>query len=267
MIDPKVFNELMNRGVITNVGLKPENYKDIDDLQRHSLATGVGDDVVYEVVVDEIVNASEMLNKFLADVAAGGTVVLPMSFTLSAPITIEKDVTIDLNGYSLTAGVWDEDGDPNSYVFWVKSGTLTLNGEGTVIASDATYSMAVWANGGNVVINDGIYTNGGDSCDLIYASKKGTITINGGDFRAAGPASGKEPGTKNPYSAINVKDRDRGACTVLVKGGRYLGFDPANNLSEGEGTSFVVEGFESVADGKYFIVREANDIIVDDDAE
>lgn len=258
MIDAKVFNELMDRYVITNVGLKPEDYKDIDDLQDHGFATGVGDDTVYEAVVEELVNSAELLNKFLTDVAAGGTVVLPMSFTLTAPIAIEKDVTIDLNGYSLTAGVWDEDGDPNSYVFWVKNGTLTLGGEGAVIASDATYSMAVWANGGNVVINDGIYTNGGDSCDLIYASKKGTITINGGDFRAAGPASGTAPGTKNPYSAINVKDKDRGTCTVLVKGGKFLEFDPANNLSEGEGTSFLAEGFESVADGKYFVVREVS---------
>lgn len=258
MIDPKVFNELMNRGIITNVGLKSEDYKDMDDLQRHGLATGVGDDAVYEVVVDTILNTAEMLNKFLVDVAAGGNVVLPMSFTLTAPIAIEKDVTIDLNGYSLTAGTWDEDGDPNSYVFWVKNGTLTLNGDGAVIASDATYSMAVWANGGNVVINDGIYTNGGDSCDLIYASKKGAITINGGDFRAAGPASGNAPGTKNPYSAINIKDKDRGTCTVLVKGGKFLEFDPANNLSEGEGTSFLAEGFESVAEGNYFVVREVS---------
>jgi hypothetical protein len=254
----------MNRYVVTNVGLNPADYKDIDDLQLHGLATGVGDDDVYEAVVAEMVDVEDVLNKFLADLAAGGNAVLPMSFTLTAPIIIEKDVTIDLNGYSLTAGVWDEDGDPNSYVFWVKSGTLTLNGEGAVIASDATYSMAVWANGGNVVINDGIYTNGGDSCDLIYVSKKGTITINGGDFRAAGPASGKEPGTKNSYSAINIKDKDRATCTVAVKGGRFLGFDPANNLSEGEGTNFVAEGFESVADGKYFVVREVDDIVVDD---
>lgn len=42
MIDTKVFNELMNRGIITQVGLNPADYKDIADLQRYGLATSIG---------------------------------------------------------------------------------------------------------------------------------------------------------------------------------------------------------------------------------
>ena len=264
MIDPKVFNELMNRGVITNVGLNPENYKDIDDLQRFGLATTIGAVEEYNDAVSDLIDMENVISKFLADVAAGGNVVVPTNITFNTPIEITKDVTIDLNGYTLTNTPWDEDGEANAYVFWVKSGKLTLIGNGNVIAPNAIYSMAVWANGGDVEINGGTYENGGDSCDLIYASKNGNIIINDGTFIAAGPASGTAPGTRNPHSALNIKDSNRSTCSISVKGGKFYKFDPANNVSEGVNTSFVADGYESVQNGDYFIVREANDISVED---
>jgi hypothetical protein len=269
MIDTKVFNELMNKGIITQVGLNPADYKDIKDLQRYGLATSVGAAETYNEIVESLVNTEEVLAKFLADVAAGGNVVVPMDLKLTAPIVIEKDVTIDLNGCTLTNTPWEEDGEANTYMFWVKSGKLTLNGEGTVSVPDAVYSMAVWANGGNVEINGGTYINGGDSCDLIYVSKKGNIVINDGTFKAAGPASGTVPGTKNLYSALNIKDANKSTCSISVKGGKFYMFDPANNLSENPAMNFCAEGYESVADGDWFVVSKAEekDIIVEDTKE
>lgn len=268
MIDKKVFDELMNRGVITNVGLNSEDYKDINDLQRFGLATGIEADTVYETVVEEILNRTEALAKFLADVAAGGNVVLPMSFNLSAPIIIEKDVTIDLNGNCLYGGLFGEsggnvvDGDSDSYVFWVKKGTLTINGNGNIITTPCKYSIAVWANGGNVIINGGEYTNG-NGCDLIYLSGKSNVEINDGVFNAA--INDTTEGTKNKRSAINIKDKDRATCKVSVKGGKFLEFDPANNLSEGDNTNFLAEGYETILEGNYYVVREASGIVVDDE--
>ena len=256
MIDPKVFNELMNRGIVTQVGLNPEDYKDITDLQRYGIATSIGAVETYEDVVSDLVNIEEVIAKFLADVKAGGNVVVPMSLNLTAPIVVEKDVTIDLNGYTLTNTPWDEEGESNAYMFWVKSGKLTLNGEGTVSVPDAIYSMAVWANGGDVEINGGTYMNGGDSCDLIYASKKGNIVINNGIFKAAGPASGTAPGTKNPYSALNIKDANKTTCSISVKGGKFYMFDPVDNLSENPKMNFCSTGYTSVANGDYFEVLE-----------
>lgn len=267
MIDVNVFAELMNRGIITQIGLKPENYKDINDLQRYGIATSIGSVEEYNEVMNEMVNMEEVINNFLASVAAGGEVNVPCNLVLTAPIEITKNVTINLNGYTLTNTPWDEDGEANAYMFWVKNGKLTLNGEGTVVVPDAVYSMAVWANGGDVEINGGTYKNGGDSCDLIYASKKGNIVINGGEFVAAGPASGTVPGTKNPYSALNIKDANKSTCSFSVKGGKFFKFNPADNLSESPKMSFIADGFESVQDGDWFVVREAVDIVVDDNNE
>lgn len=260
MIDINVYNELIHRGIITHVGLNPENFNDINDLIRLGAATETSAIEQYEDVVNEISNSEEAVEAkktFLELVTAGGAITLDVDYMFDEPIVVTKDVTIDLNGHTLGANTWDEDGEANSYVFWVKSGKLTLTGAGKVVSSDAVYSMAIWANGGDVEINGGVYKNGGDSCDLIYASKKGNIVIIDGEFVAAGPASGKEPGTKNPYSALNVKDANRTTCTISVKGGKFYKFDPANNLSEGDNTNFVAEGFISVKEGNYYVVHEA----------
>lgn len=272
MIDSKIFDELMNRGIITQVGLNPENYKDIEDLKRHGLATSIASTEVYEDVVNDLINTEEILNKFMSDIAVGGTVVVPMDLQLASPIIIEKDVTIDLNGYTLIAPVFAEkngavvEGNSDSYVFWVKKGTLTISGEGNVISKDAEYSIAVWANGGNVVINGGKFENSGDGCDLIYLSSKANVEINAGEFIAT-ERTGAAAGTLNKRSAINIKDKDKATCTVSVKGGKFLEFDPKDNLSESPKYNFLAEGYESTKEGDWYVVSEVKEIVVDDNKE
>ena len=182
-------------------------------------------------------------------------VVLGANYAPKTPIVIDGNETVVyLNGKKITAPVFAEsngevvEGDSDSYGFWVKNGSLTIEGEGEVVAQEAEYSMAVWANGGDVTIKGGVFRNGGDSCDLIYASAGGNVIIEGGEFFPAGPASGVAPGTKNPYSALNVKDADykAGKSNIIVKGGIFHGFNPADNVSETEHTNFVAEGYKSI---------------------
>lgn len=265
MIDPKVFVELQNRGIVTNVGLEADDFKNIEELKNYGLATSISADPVYDEIIEELVDTAAAKQAFLAAIKTGGKVVVDMDYTFDTPIEITTNVELDLNGYTLIAGVWDEDGESNSYVFWVKSGKLTLNGNGKVVASDAKYSMAVWANGGDVEINDGVYKNDGISCDLIYVSKKGEIIVNGGEFIAT--RGGNEPGTGNRRSALNIKDSNRTTCSISVKGGKFLEFDPASNTSEEDPTNFVAEGFESIMEGNYYVVREIPTVVVDDNDE
>lgn len=51
-MDQKVFDELMNRGIITNVGLDSENYEDVADLQNKGLATAIGAVEEYNDIVN-----------------------------------------------------------------------------------------------------------------------------------------------------------------------------------------------------------------------
>ena len=133
----------------------------------------------------------------------------------------------------------------------VMSGTAFIEGGyyngGQTPLGDAG-NTAVWANGGNVVINDGYFTiNGladGDTghIDLIYA-KLGTITINGGFF----------VGENDTVWLLNCNDTNykNGTANIIVKGGTFVNFDPSNNAFEGEGTSFVADG--------YTVIKEIQD--------
>jgi len=156
-----------------------------------------------------------------------------------------ENVTIDLAGKVLTA-------NGSNGAVKVEGGMTTLDGAGTVqstLGSDK-YSMAVWCESGTVVINDGIYKNETDNSergtDLIYASGTGCIEINGGVFEAA-----------KPEWTLNVKDADykAGTAKIIVKGGKFKNFDPANNKAEGEGTNFVADGYKSVKEGDYYVVK------------
>jgi hypothetical protein len=53
MIDPKVFAELQNREIITNVGLDSNDYNNLTDLEENYLVTQVAADVVYDKLVNE----------------------------------------------------------------------------------------------------------------------------------------------------------------------------------------------------------------------
>ena len=180
-------------------------------------------------------------------------VVMEKNYAPVEPIVVEKTMKLNMGGKTITGPVfpsaYDVEGnvtETDSYGLWVKDGgDILVEGQGVIEAQPATYSMAVWANGGKVTIKDGVYKNAGDGCDLIYASAGGQVEIYGGEYYAT-ERSGDVPGTKNKFSALNVKDRDRGISSITVYGGRFYGFDPANNVSEGPDTNFVAEGYESV---------------------
>lgn len=179
------------------------------------------------------------------------------------PLIIEnKRGAINLNGKTLTAGKFTESngeitsGTTDSYGFWVKQGgELTIEGDGKVVAQDASYSMAVWADGGIVNIYGGTYINGGHGCDLIYAKNKGIVNIYGGIFEAV-ENDYTEPSTTNRRSALNIHNTTGGKITVY--GGLFRDFNPADNddtgrFDNGDGI-FVADGYEVIEDGEYYKV-------------
>ena len=183
-------------------------------------------------------------------VAAGGNFVItqaidaPTAFTITADSTITNDSVISIS--EDTAG----DG-----VFKATAGTLTLNGKGTINGvGNNNWNMALWATeDGKIVINDGYFTNEGATAtvdpehfDLIYASGNGQIEINGGEFKCQTPAW-----------TLNIKDKDRATASIVVKGGKFHGFNPADCKSEGEHTNFVAPGYKVVEeDGVFTVIAE-----------
>ena len=108
-------------------------------------------------------------------------------------------------------------------------------------------AMAVEAGGTSTVTIEGgdfrqVNVPEGEPCDLIYATDKATIVINGGTFKATAPAN-----------TLNVLDANRGTAKIIVKGGSFYKYDPSNPTL-GDNEVFVAEGYHVVQDGDWYKV-------------
>lgn len=108
--------------------------------------------------------------------------------------------------------------------------------------SGSLYNISVWAHhGSKVVINGGEFITGadvnGEANHVIYAAGGSKIEINGGIFRS----------TIEAPMMINCQD---GNGTIVITGGTFVNFNPADCVSEGEHTSFLAEGYEVKAEEK-----------------
>ena len=185
-------------------------------------------------------------------------VTLANDIELSEGIVITREVILDLGGYTLSASTAQAS---ISLIEVGLNGILTVQGAGVINSASQgnNYSMALWArNGGEIIIVDGTFTNLGakdkegntpNNNELIYASGGGKITIYDGTF--IGNSQNEKWGTR--YT-LNLHDGTRNNSQMLVMGGVYTDFNPANNLAEGENTNFLASGYKVVeSNGKYTV--------------
>ena len=154
MIDARIFNELINRGIITHVGLNPNSFTSLEDLQKRGIITSTNAQNEYYDVINDLAEIREIRDKFIADVVKGGTVKLPIDILLDDYIEIRNNVTIDLNGHHIIHPI--SSSSKYKDVFEVLgTGHLTIIGTGKVIAEDG---YSIYAAGDSIVeINGGEY--------------------------------------------------------------------------------------------------------------
>ena len=201
--------------------------------------------VLTEITAEDVnVKTLEALTEAIT---AGGEVVVSASIDAPTGFAITADTTVVNNG-EITI---KEDTEGNG-VFTVTNGTLTLDGKGTIDGLGKNdWSIAVWAKeNGKVIINNGYFTNVGaksvedsEHFDLIYASGNAQVEINGGEFKC-----------ETPKWTLNIKDKDRATASIVVKGGKFHGFNPSDCASEGPNTNFVAPGYKVVEENGVFTV-------------
>lgn len=180
----------------------------------------------------------------------GGVVALANDLVLDRTLSVPagKEVVIDLNGKTIrnTADLWDV---PDKYannwsLLSVKGGTLTIKGAGALQAKENDCYAVDVQDGGTVVIEDGTYVG---NIHAVYV-QKGTAEIRGGKYsiQQTYPEAAKAYGF-----VLNCYDKNRkdGTAKILVSGGEFVKFNPADCVAEGEGTNFVIAGYKSVASG------------------
>jgi len=141
---------------------------------------------------------------------------------------VSKNITIDLNGYTIknTEDIWSEDTKSWSLISVRNGGILTLldssdAGTGTLCAKENDCFAVDVRNGGMLIIESGNYI-GNISSVYVYS---GTAYINGGYYKVQQVSSANGYGeTINCYDA-NFKN---GTATVIISGGSFYNFNPTD---------------------------------------
>lgn len=181
-------------------------------------------------------------------------------------LDVKNEVVLNLNGKTIKTS---DDLPNNSSILVWNTGKLTIEGEGTVNSASTKNdsSIAIWAYGGEVIINGGTYTNLGTKAlnddnqalnnELIYTSNGGKVTINGGKF-----IGNTENATHGAGYTLNKYDQEE--SVIEVKGGTFVGFNPAHNKAEGANTNFVAKGYKVAVSGSEYTVElvEESDAVV-----
>lgn len=185
--------------------------------------------------------------------AEGGKVTLSSDVTVTdeaaaAKNVINKDTTLNFGSNTVTL---DIPGATSATENWVgvnvEGGNVVFEGaDGGVTCADNGELYAVYVrNGANLTINGGKYIGGGTAVQV----RQGTLTINGGYFETLGEEF-----------LINCTDANyrAGTAKIIIQGGSFLNWNPANNVSEGAGTSYLADGYtvveETVANGTLYTV-------------
>lgn len=165
----------------------------------------------------------------LIDNAIENTVVKLASDVVVAEATIvSKNITIDLNGYTIknTEDIWNEGTGSWSLISVHNGGILTLldsseAGTGTLLAKENDCYAVDVRDGGMLIIESGTYVG---NISSIYVHS-GIAYINGGYYKV------QQISSMNGYGeTINCYDANfrNGAAKVIISGGSFYNFNPTD---------------------------------------
>lgn len=163
---------------------------------------------------------------------------------INNPATIDLEATITVPGSLENSSNW-------AAIFIASDTTINANAGG-INCVDKTDSSAAYGggtyvanvmSGATVTVNGGTYYGGGTT----FQVDKGTLIVNGGFFSVY-----PDINTKDYRYVLNCIDGNykNGTAKIIVKGGTFVNFNPADNAAEGAGTNFVAEGYSVIKEVK-----------------
>lgn len=195
-----------------------------------------------------------------ANLTKGATVTLSEDYKVTIDdwtginIPVGTESVLNLNGHRFANEDNGKTADAKSAL--VVKGKLTINGDGEVfcegnttrksnVTTQPSNTCISVLEGGHLIINGGNYSVGTDvdnKCNsTIYVEnvgKAGKVEIYGGTFTNA-------QGSNGHSFVLNQDDQLTEKC-ITVYGGTFIGFNPADNESDGPHTNYVAEGYKSV---------------------
>ena len=177
----------------------------------------------------------------------GGNIKMDADVDPSEALVATKETTIDMNGKTIknTEDVWDAAPNSWSLVSARENAKLTITGSGTFQAKENDCYAVDVQDGATVTIENGTFIG---NIHAVYVYE-GTANIKGGFYSVQQkyPDAAKADGfVLNCYDA----NRDAGTAKIIVTGGTFVNFNPADCWAEGAHTNFVPDGYSVITETK-----------------
>ena len=242
-------NEYQN---LTIDGIAITVYATQDTVENDSFNNTYDENATYYPVLDAaglkdaLVNGGEI--QVVEDVRTSG------EDTVEARMTVSKPTTLQLDKKIISPDNMGNNED--NFVALIVDADTTINAgpEGGIdTGTNGGYAINV-RNGAKLTINSGNYYGGGTAVQV----QKGELIINGGFF-AVEPYSDARYGYNFLLNCIDGNYKN-GTAKIIVKGGTFVNFNPADCWAEGEHTNFVADGYSVIseqhgADTWYTVVK------------
>lgn len=210
-----------------------------------------GHTIISETAEDGSVWYSEVDNKTLfAEINNGAKLAGDVTLTEDvdpAKTIIAADgsnVEINANGKNVanTVDIWNEGTGAWSLVSAQGGAALTVKGNGTFKAKENDCFAVDVQDGSELVIEDGTFIG---NVHAVYVLE-GTAYIKGGFYSVQQKYS---DASKADEFVLNCYDDNRknGTAKIIVTGGTFVNFNPADCQAEGAHTNFVKEGYKVLA--------------------
>ena len=159
----------------------------------------------------------------------------------------QKNVTLNMNGktFENTVDLWNESTASWSLVSAQKGSSLTIDGNGTFKAKANDCFAVDVQDGSKVVIKNGTFVG---NVHAVYVYE-GTAIIEGGTYSVQ---QKYQDAAKADEFVLNCYDANRanGTAKIIVKGGTFINFNPADCQAEGAHTNFVADDYKVTSEKK-----------------
>ncbi len=245
-------NEYQNKSID---GIAITVYATQDTVENDSYGPTYDENATYYPVLDAAGLKDALVN--------GGNIKVDSSFDAgNDTLAVNKDTVLDMNGKTIsnTADIWDESKADWSLISARNGAKLTITGNGTFKAKENDSFTVDVQDGATVTIEDGTFIG---NIHAVYVYE-GTANIKGGFYAVQQKYT---DANKADGFVLNCYDANRtnGTAKIIVTGGTFVNFNPADCWAEGEHTNFVADGYGVVAtpqangDVWYTVVKKSAD--------
>ncbi len=195
---------------------------------------GTGNGAVQSNSVYEVTEAAQLI---WAAENHTGVVKLMNDVEIEETVIVTKTIKLDMNGKKLfnTKDIWNESTGHWSLISVRENGDLTITGNGIFDAKENdTYAIDLYDDDVRCTIENGTFNGNVHAVYVLH----GLLIVNGGTFSVQQTYTDPNKAYEFTLNCYDASYKD-GSAQIIVNGGSFYKFDPANNKAEGENTSFT----------------------------